>query len=251
MSPSRQHPSNGDMPERRKAPDGSSEELALESLRELARTIIEPGSKQPMGIYLFRPDEPGAALPLHVERTVFEEAFDNAPKLLASELGPYDHASLLICVMDQHRRLPAGMLRLIFPSSQGLKSLNDIKPLWGIPYEEMFAYSEIDFDAHMTWDIATLAIAPEYRSAAFQGMVTMALFQAISLVGMRCGFESSVAVLHLPILRILQWKLHHPFGEPLGVEPRGYLESPASLPVWMRLPDWHQRLSERDPTLYD
>src|SRR5271156_4519902 len=101
MSPSRQHPSNGDMPERRKAPDGSSEELALESLRELARTIIEPGSKQPMGIYLFRPDEPGAALPLHVDRTVFEEAFESAPQLVAGGLGPDDPANRLSRAMDR------------------------------------------------------------------------------------------------------------------------------------------------------
>jgi hypothetical protein len=246
MSRSDRHPSNGFPGHPRTAEDD-----ARDALREVARSLIPSSSKQPMGLYLCRPEDPAAALPLHVERNVFEESLTNAGELLVDEFGPYEHATLLLCVIDQHRQLPAAMLRLIFPSTQGLKSLNDLTPIWGITTEQLYGRTGIEYESAHTWDIATLAIAPEYRAAAFQGVITMALCQTISVLGTRCGFTSSVAILHLPILRMLQWKLHRPFTEFAGVEPRGYLESPASLPVWMRLDDWHQRLAERDRVLYD
>jgi hypothetical protein len=246
MPRSHQHPSNG-VPGRPR----SAEDEALDALREVAASLIPRSSKQPMGLYLCRPEDPTAALPLHVERSVFEESIPNAAELLVEEFGPYEHATLLLCVIDQHRRLPAAMLRLIFPSTQGLKTLNDLQPIWGQSGEALYERTGIAYESAHTWDIATLAIAPEYRAAAFQGVITMALCQTISVLGMRCEFTSSVAVLHLPVLRMLQWKLHRPFSEFSGVEPRPYLDSPASLPVWMRLADWHERLAERDRVLYD
>ena len=80
------------------------------------------------------------------------------------------------------------MLRLILPSKSGLKSLNDIEPTWGISAAELFAASEFDYDPTHTWDVATLAIGPEYRAAAFQGMVTMALCQVSLHARPRLGF---------------------------------------------------------------
>jgi len=246
MARFRGHPADDDL----SGPARSAAERHLDDLRSIAHSVIGD-AVEPMGVYAFRPEEPGAALPLHVEQTVFEEAIgDTGAAVLADEFAPYDHASLLFCVLDHHRRLPAAMLRLILPSQAGLKSLNDLRPTWGISAEELFAASEFEFDPNHTWDVATLAIGPEYRAAAFQGMVTMALCQSISMLGSRVGFGWSIAMLHVPVLRMLQWKLHRPFNEFAGVEPRPYLDSPASLPAWMHLGEWHRRLADRDPVLY-
>ena len=231
-------------------PAQTSAEHQLDNLRSIAQSVIGDAA-EPMGVYAFRPEEPGAALPLSVEQTVFEEAIgDTAAALLADEFAPYDHASLLFCVVDHHRRLPAAMLRLILPSRAGLKSLNDIAPTWGMSAQELFAAGDFDFDPNHTWDVATLAIGPEYRAAAFQGMVTMALCQSISMLGSEVGFPWSIALLHVPVLRMLQWKLHRPFNEFTGAEPHPYLDSPASVPAWMHLPEWHRRLADRDPVLF-
>jgi len=227
----------------------SSAERRLDDLRERASEVVRDAT-EPMGVYAFRPEEPGAVLALAVEEQVFEEAIgDTAAAVVADQFSPYDHATLLFCVLDQHRKLPAAMLRLILPSKAGLKSLNDIGPTWGVPRDELFAASGFDYDPNHTWDVATLAIGPEYRAAAFQGMITMALCQAISMLGSRVGFPYSVALVHVPVLRMLQWKLHRPFNEFVGVEPRPYLDSPAILPAWMHLPEWHRRLADRDRVL--
>jgi hypothetical protein len=219
-------------------------------VRALATEVVRDAT-EPMGVYAFRPEEAGAGLPLYVEERVFEEALgDTAAAVVADQFSPYDHASLLFCVVDQHRKLPAAMLRLILPSKTGLKSLNDLEGTWGISPAQLFAAAEFDYDPNHTWDLATLAIAPEYRTAAFQGMVTMALCQSISMLGQRIGFPWSIALLHVPVLRMLQWKLHRPFNEFGGVEPRPYLDSPASLPAWMHLPEWHRRLADRDRVLH-
>ena len=216
-----------------------------------ARAVEVAGdATEPMGVYAFRPEEPGALLALNVEERVFEEGIgDTAAAVLADQFSPYEHATLLFCVLDHHRKVPAAMLRLILPSRTGLKSLNDIEPTWGIRPQELFAASGFDYDPNHTWDVATLAIGPEYRAAALQGMVTMALCQSVSMLGLRLGFPYSVALLHVPVLRMLQWKLHRPFNEFVDVEPHPYLDSPASLPAWMHLPEWHRRLAERDPSV--
>jgi hypothetical protein len=232
-------------------PARSSAERRSEDLRALATDAVGDAT-EPMGVYAFRPEEPGALLALAVEEQVFEEAIgDTAAAVVADQFSPYDHASMLFCVVDQQRKVPAAMLRLILPSKAGLKSLNDIEPTWGVSPTQLFSASEFDYDPNHTWDVATLAIAPEYRAAAFQGMVTMALCQVISMLGLRLGFSYSVAVLHVPVLRMLQWKLNRPFNEFSVVEPRPYLDSPASLPAWMHLPEWHRRLADRDRVLFE
>ena len=225
-------------------------ERKLDYLHSVADAVIGDAT-EPMGVYAFRPEDEGAALPLHVEETVFEEALgDTAAAVVEDEFAPYDHASLLFCVVDHKRRMPAAMLRLILPSKAGLKSLNDIELHFDTTVADLFEASDFDFDPNHTWDVATIAIGTEYRAAAFQGMVTMALLQSVSMLGSRVGFPWAIALLHVPVLRMLQWKLHRPFNEFTGAAPRPYLDSPASLPAWMHLPEWHRRLADRDPILF-
>jgi hypothetical protein len=231
-------------------PARSAAEQRAAEVRALSLQVVGDAT-EPMGVYAFRPEEPGALLPLSVEEQVFEEAIgDTAAAVVADEFTPYDHASLLFCVVDQQRKVPAAMLRLVLPSKSGLKTLNDVSTLWGEPVDALFARSGLAYDPDHTWDLATLAISAEYRAAAFQGMITMALCQSISMLGARLGFPWSVSVLHVPVLRMLQWKLQRPFNEFEGVEPRAYLDSPASLPAWMHLPEWHRRLADRDRVLH-
>ncbi|HUZ08877.1 MAG TPA: hypothetical protein VMU76_01800 [Acidimicrobiales bacterium] len=225
----------------------------LDRLREIATEVIGAHATEPMGLYVFRPEEEAAALPQFVAGTVFDETFGANPELLNQEFSRYDHASVLVCVLDHKRRLPAGAMRLIVPSESGLKTINEIEPIWGRPYTELFADAGIVYDPPRTWNLATLAVAPDYRLPAFQGLITLALVQASSMIAARCDMLWTVATMYVPVLRMLQWKLHRPLTEFPGVEPRSYPyhNEAAGLPVWGRLYDWYGRLAERDKVLYD
>lgn len=222
-----------------------------EAIRELAGRTVPAGAEEPMGVYVWQLGDQAAELALSVERTVFEAAFGNTPELLAAEYEPYDPASVFVCVIDQRRKVPAGMMRIVVPSPVGLKSLNDASLVWDEPFQQLFHRSGIPYREPLTWDIATLAVAPEYRGVAKSGLVSIALYQTISKVGRMRGITEMVAILHEPVFRLMQRRFHQPFRILGAVPPKEYLDSPASLPVHCDLPGWHNRLRVADLVLFE
>ena len=207
---------------------------------------------EPFGAYLFASHDPGAQLARHLERSVFLEAFGNTSEMLAQEYGPYEHSSLFLCVLDHLRGVPAGMMRVLTPSTAGFKSLNDLHSVWGEPVERVFERTGIDVDQAHTLDIATLAIAPEYRGrASTHGIVSMALYQTLTLTAGHCGSDWFVAILDLPVFRLLRWKLRMIFSGYQGVTPKSYLGSQASVPAWCDVRAAARHLAETDPTLHE
>jgi ribosomal protein S18 acetylase RimI-like enzyme len=220
-------------------------------LRALSERTVAVGTPEPMGVYAFRVEDPGAPLALSVERQVFLEAFGNTPELLASEYEAYDPASVFLTVLDHRRNVPAGMMRILVPSMAGLKSLNDIELIWGEHYSKLFERSGLVYDEPNTWDIATLAVAPDYRGVAQSGLVSIALYQTLSMVAQRCGVRQMVAILHEPVLKLLQRKFRGPFVVLGDVPARAYLGSPASIAVIGDMEEWLHTLEEADPILYE
>ena len=221
-----------------------------DSLRQVARDVEAPGTSVPFGVYMWRSSDPGAQLARHVEQLVFLETFGNTAELLAKEYGPYDDASIFLCVVDHLRALPAGVMRIIRPSTAGFKTMHDVEPVWGEPMATMAARTGLCIDPSRTWDIATLAVAPEYRGKATMGLVSMGLYQGLALAAPRCGIEWLVAVLDMPVLRMIRWKLRMPMAGFSGVAPRPYLGSAASLPVWCNVADTERRIATTDPDVH-
>ncbi|HUC36762.1 MAG TPA: hypothetical protein VMR97_06530 [Acidimicrobiales bacterium] len=219
-------------------------------LRRITRQVIPQGASEPFGAYLFRNGEPGAELGRHVEQTVFLEAFGNTPEQLTDEYRRYESSSVFICVLDQMRGLPAGVMRVLLPSPAGFKSFNDIEPVWGEPAEAIVGRTGIALDEKRTWDIATLAVDADYRGKATMGLVSMGLYQTLTLTARNCGIDWFVAILDVPVLRMLRWKLHMIFAGYKGVSAMPYLGSPASMPAWCDVIEAERRLRERDPDLH-
>ena len=220
-------------------------------LRRLAQRVSAPRTSAPLGVYLFRSSDPASALARHVERTVFLETFGNTPELLDKEYAPYEEASVFLCVVDHLRHMPAGTMRVLLPSELGFKTLDDTLPVWGESIEAMAARTGVDIDLARTWDIATLAVAPEYRGKATMGLVSMGLYQALALATPRCGIEWLLAILDVPVFRMIRWKLRMPMAGFKGVTARPYLGSPASMPVWCSVSDTERRIAASDPELHD
>lgn len=225
-------------------------DLSDPALRRLARITVPADADEPFGAYLFPGEAPGADLARHVEREAFLEAFGNTPDLLAREYARYEAGSFFICVIDHLRHLPVGMMRVLTPSPAGFKSLLDVEPVWGEPAGAVIERTGLDLDVARTWDIATLAVAKDYRSGASGGLVTMGLYQTLTRAAFHCGIDWFVAILDMPVFRILRWRLRMIFAGYEGVGPRPYLGSPASLPAWCDVGLAERRLAEEDEHLH-
>jgi hypothetical protein len=219
-------------------------------LERLAGAVIDADARQPFGAYVFLADEPAAELGRSVERAVFLEAFGNTPELLAAEYGPYEASSLFFTVLDHRRLRPAGVIRIIVPTAHGpgLKTLNDLEPVWHESAESILSHSGIGLSLGRTWDIATLAIDPGYRSAAATGLVAMGLYQSIVRTGEALGVEWMVAILDRAVFRMSKARFHQPFFA--LAEGRPYLGSPDSLPIYGCVSDWRRRLAIEDPAIH-
>lgn len=220
-------------------------------MRALAAEVAAPGAREPFGAYVFGPDELGAGLARTLETQVFWEAYDESPQVQEDEFRRYEASSFFFCVIDQLRHVPAGMMRVIVPSPYGLKSLNDIQRMWGEPPEAAIARTGMGLDVARTWDVATMAIAEGYRGKAAKGLVSMALYQCLTLAALHCGVEWFVAVFDLPVFRLVRWKLRLIFAGYEGLAPVRYLGSDAAIAAWCDVLEAERRLAAEAPELHE
>ncbi len=144
------------------------------------------------------------------------------------------------------------MIRVIEPSLVGLKSLHDFERLWGISPSTI---SSVPPAAPSTrpplWDVATLAVAAEYRSAASAGLISMALYQAINMLGAERGRGAGRWPSWTSSCSTSSTRPGTGPSPPIeGTEPLRYLDSPASLPVFCDVIDYRARLSFLDPATH-
>ena len=182
-----------------------------DAMRQQVTEVIDPNATEPFGVYVWADPDPATSLARHVERVVFDESFGNSPEQLDIEYGKYEGSSLFVCVIDHHRRLPVGMARNILPSAAGLKSLDDLEREWGEDVDDVLARTGLHASRDLMWDCATVATVPEYRRGATHGVISMALYQTFATAAVRCGFPYLVAVIDVPVLRVIQWRAGRPF----------------------------------------
>lgn len=225
-------------------------DLGSERLRELAGSVIPDGATEPFGAYAFATDHPAAELSRAVELAVLLEAFGNTEAELAIEYAPYEEASFFLCILDHRRKVPAGAVRLILPTKDGpgLKTLNDLPKGWEKGAGELFSASGLSIETERTWDIATLAVSPEYRSPMATGLVAMGLYQSGIRIAVELGFEWMVAILDEAVYRMSKARFHQPFFA--FAEGRPYLGSTESVPVYLPIADYRRRLSLDDPPIH-
>lgn len=216
---------------------------------ELASTLPRR-SNAVFGAHVFGPHDPGADLARAVESAVFEQAFGNTAEVLAAEYGPFEPASLFVAVLDHRRRLPMASARLILPvqGGPGLKSALDLAPAWCSDPAELLAEHGLADAGPSTLDWATLAILPEYRSATV-GLVQLAVFQTVVTVTRALQASHLLAIVDRSVHVMSRLRYAQPFVP--FAEARPYLGSPASIPVYLPLAAWEERLRLVDPVMHD
>lgn len=228
-------------------------DLVKEELRELATGVVEAAGNpsEPFGVYVFGAAEPESELARHVERTVFEETFGNPRELLDEEYGPYEASTVFYCVIDQRRRLPAGMMRIILPSEQGLKTFQVIEDVWGASRDDVMARSDTTWDLTRTWDVTTLAVAPEYRGKSTDGLISLGLYQTLVRSALAGDAQILVTILDMKPLDLIQTFTHIAFHGFAGVEPMSYLDSPLSIPMYVEFDEWIPRVLTDAPDTHN
>jgi len=229
----------------------------------------------PYGLYVLRPDDPVAGLARDVEAQVFTEFFGNTREILDEQYGPYEPATVFLLLMDHERRQPAGMVRLQFASPLGLKSLDDIAAVWGVPLPVLFERTGYDRPFATSFDGTTVAVLPEYRGDGSDDLVWMILFCAVNWVAASWGMETMVGLFDEKVLANLEKRTAEPFkylerrrpevselfdsdGELTitsfhrfaGLEPKRYLDSPSTVPVWVSFEENRRLIRSVDDGLY-
>ncbi len=228
-------------------------DLPQEELRELAGQVIDAAGNpdEPFGMYFFTPGEAQSALARSVEHEVFEQWFGNSEELLAAEYDRYEGDTLFFSVLDHRRRLPAGMCRVGLPSHRQCKSFDDLEKIWGVSINELLPASTAGWDVAETWDSMTIAVADDYRGKATDGLISLAILQTGTQAMRRSGHRFTVAIFDTNVLALLQAMMANPYQQFPGIGPRRYLDSPASLPVYLDLDDWEPRLLTADPGMHE
>ena len=211
----------------------------------------EPRDATAFGLYVIDGAAPAAELARAVERAVFLEYFGNTPEMLRAEYDAYEASSTFLTVIDHRRRCVAGMIRVIRPSAAGFKSLDDIEAVWRAPVDELVREGGPGHSAPDAIDIATLAVSPEYRGDATSGLISLALYQAVTQLAGANGMRWLIAVLDLIVLDLIQSQTCRPFTAYAGLDPLSYLDSPSSLPVFSDLHEYAARLETLDRSMFE
>jgi hypothetical protein len=224
-------------------------DLASERLRGLAQSVIPRGVTQPFGAYCFGSFDPAAELARAVESAVLLESYGISPESIRTEYGEYEASSLFFCILDHRRAVPAGAVRIIMPTAggPGMKTVNDLPRVWDGTVDEYIARHALPCDLSRTWDIATLTVAPEYRSAMATGLVSMGLYQSGLRTAVELGFDWMIAVIDMAVLRMSRARFHQPFIAFAAGQP--YLGSEC-LPVYLSVLDYRRNLALIDPAMH-
>ena len=171
-------------------------------------------------------ESPCANVARSLEHRIFSKYFGNSIDEMAQEYAPYESSSKFFLVVDKNQLDPAGVMRLILPSENGLKSVNDVpsskcQTLLGKPVTAMDSnqiYRSIGIDESRTVDIATLAAAPEHGEKQTGSPVVLAsLMRALERYTKSHGYDDLVAIIDsYPMSKLLGAGL--PVDNPNGIE---------------------------------
>ena len=194
---------------------------------EVERLTVEFLAKHPDPIGQFvsvvvGPEHPLAAVARVVERQIFEKTFGNDAATMAAEYGPYESRSLFFLVLDRRRGMPAGTGRVIEGHGEAVKTIHDAPAYIGVDTTAILAAH--DMTGKKIWDIATIAVLPEYRGGRSSLTVSSLLYRTFLVTGKRAGVEHAVMMLDSGAYRNVLL-LGAPLEPLAGSEPFEYLGS--------------------------
>lgn len=182
-----------------------------------------------------------------VECTVFDEAFGNDASEMRREYGPYEEQSTFFISIDRESERPTGALRVIENGPAGFKTLNDLTEISPEFTKEHVANYHGISDMDKCWDVGTVAVLPEHRSA--EGSISVQLYRGLYVAARENDIQHLVSIIDSKPLAKLTGYLGIPFVPLTGSGPMEYLGSPSSQPVYGYTPDFYPKMNRKRFTL--
>lgn len=192
--------------------------------------------------YRLEGSDPFSDIARGVERSVFEEAFGNDAAEMQKEYAPYEEQSLFFISLDTQQEAPSGVLRITKDGDAGLKTLHDLEHEIALSEAAVKDYHQID-DMRAVWDIGTVAVPPEYRSA--EGAVSVQLYRAMYVSALENKIEHFISIVDEKPLGKLTGYLGIPFTPLAGTKPFSYLGSQKSHAVYGYVPEFYKKMSQK------
>jgi hypothetical protein len=188
---------------------------------------LEHGIEGRFGCFLLPGNDAFSNLGRAVESKVFEETFSNGPEIMEREYGPYDQNSVFFVGIDQEAGIPIASMRVILPSENGLKTLNDLQftPLELTPEDVYGAYN---INPAECLDVATVAVLEDYRGDEADNFPSLLMYRSLYahfIANPR--FSHAVTIMDVGAKKSID-KYMIPFKPILDTEPFSYLDSPKS-----------------------
>jgi hypothetical protein len=193
-------------------------------------------SEDAFGCYFIDDSSPYSDVARGVECAVFQEFFGNEPSIMTEAYAPYEAHSRFLLVVDQASQEPAGALRIITHSENGLKTLNDIEqaPL-SLPLETVVRFHGIS-DLDNCWDVGTLAVLKKYRGQTTGHLLSTMLYGLFYAEVCKAGVEHIVTILDKHAYKQLTELFAIPFGPIADSQPFNYLGSESSRAAYAHVP---------------
>ncbi|MDB5177806.1 MAG: hypothetical protein JWO61_189 [Candidatus Saccharibacteria bacterium] len=225
-------------------------DLGEDDLRMLTSKLLHerpPQSEERFICYRLDGDDEFSDIGRSVEREVFEHSFDNDAEEMAAEYGKYEGASTFFVSIDTESKTATGALRVIGSSEEGFKSLNDLEVSHlGLHPQQVFDHYEIE-NPNTVWDIGTVAVLPEFRSAA--GAISVQLYRAMYVTAMKREVEHFVSIIDQKPLQKLTDYLGIPFESLMDSKPFSYLGSDNSQAVYGYVPEFYKKMNRKRRTV--
>jgi hypothetical protein len=193
-------------------------------------------SGEAFGCYFIDDSSPYSDVARGVECAVFQEFFGNEPRIMTEAYAPYESHSKFLLVVDQASQEPAGALRIIAHSENGLKTLNDIEqaPL-SLALDTVVGFHGIA-DLDNCWDVGTLAVLKKYRGQATGHLLSTMLYGLFYAEVCKAGVEHLVTILDKHAYKQLTELFAVPFVPIADSKPFNYLGSESSRAAYAHVP---------------
>ena len=215
------------------------------SLRELTESVIgDDRPEQPFGTYVFSGTDPGAELGREIERQVFLEYFGNSPR--AARRGVRTVRARQHVLLRHRPPADEPGRRDAHDRAVGRRAEDARRHRAGLGSHDRAAVRvgrRAAADPARIWDVSTLAVAADYRGRGSEGLISLALYQALFQAALPFAVDYFVTILDLVVLDLIQTRMGRPLSHFRGVEPKDYLDSPSSIPVYIDIPDYGVRLA--------